>query len=88
MVIAANVNTGVPVTPATLFQIGSITKVYTATLIMQAVSAGVIALDEPVRAQLQEFTVADPAATIEITPRHLLAHTSGIEGDHLIDTIP
>ena len=82
----ANVNTGVPVTPATLFQIGSITKVYTATLIMQAVSAGVIALDEPVRAQLQEFTVADPAATIEITPRHLLAHTSGIEGDHLIDT--
>ena len=45
-----------------------------------------IGLDEPVRAQLQEFTVADPAATIEITPRHLLTHTSGIEGDHLIDT--
>ncbi len=82
----ANVGTGVPVTPATLFQIGSITKVYTATLVMQAVNAGVIALDEPVRAQLQEFTVADPAATIEITPRHLLTHTSGIEGDHLIDT--
>ena len=82
----ANVTTGTPVTPATLFQIGSITKVYTATLVMQAVSAGVISLDEPVRAQLQEFMVADPAATIEITPRHLLMHTSGLEGDHLIDT--
>ena len=53
---------------------------------MQAVQAGVVGLDEPVRSQLQEFSVADPAATIEITPRHLLTHTSGIEGDHLIDT--
>ncbi len=82
----ANVATGTPVGPSTLFQLGSITKIYTATLLMQAVSAGVVSLDEPVRAQLQEFTVADPGATIEITPRHLLTHTSGLEGDHLIDT--
>jgi CubicO group peptidase (beta-lactamase class C family) len=82
----ANVDTGVPVTPATLFQIGSITKLYTATLVQQAQAAGVVSLDEPVRSQLQEFMVADPGATIEITPRHLLTHTSGIEGDHLIDT--
>jgi CubicO group peptidase (beta-lactamase class C family) len=82
----ANVATGVPVTPDTLFQIGSITKVYTASLVLQAQAAGVVSLDEPVRAQLQEFMVADPGATIEITPRHLLTHTSGIEGDHLIDT--
>ena len=81
-----NVATGVPVTPATLFQLGSITKVYTSTLVQQAQGAGVVSLDEPVRAQLQEFMVADPGATIEITPRHLLTHTSGIEGDHLIDT--
>lgn len=81
-----NVVTGAPVLPSTLFQLGSITKVYTATLVMQAAQAGVVGLDEPVRSQLQEFSVADPAATIEITPRHLLTHTSGIEGDHLIDT--
>ena len=81
-----NVATRVPVTPGTLFQIGSITKVYTASLVAQAQAAGVVSLDEPVRAQLQEFMVADPGATIEITPRHLLTHTSGIEGDHLIDT--
>ena len=82
----ANVATGAPVVPSTLFQLGSITKVYTATLVMQAVQAGLVGLDEPVRSQLQEFSVADPGATIEITPRHLLTHTSGIEGDHLIDT--
>ncbi len=82
----ANVATGVPVTADTLFQIGSITKVYTASLVLQAQAAGIVSLDEPVRAQLQEFMVADPGATIEITPRHLLTHTSGIEGDHLIDT--
>jgi CubicO group peptidase (beta-lactamase class C family) len=82
----ANIATGVPVTPDTLFQLGSITKVYTASLVLQAQAAGVVSLDEPVRAQLQEFMVADPGATIEITPRHLLTHTSGIEGDHLIDT--
>jgi len=82
----ANLATGVDVTPDTLFQIGSITKIYTATLLSQMAGAGVVSLDEPVRAQLQEFAVADPGATLEITPRHLLAHTSGMHGDHLIDT--
>ena len=82
----ANTNTGVLATPETLFQIGSISKIYTATLLGQMAGAGVVALDEPVRAQLQKFAVADPGATLEITPRHLLAHTSGLHGDHLIDT--
>src|SRR5918992_377443 len=78
-----NVATGIEVTPDTLFQVGSLTKLYTTTLVMQAHSAGVLALDEPVRSQLQEFSVGDPGATLEITPRHLLTHTSGIAGDHL-----
>ena len=60
--------TGVEVTPDTLFQLGSISKLYTATLVLQAQAAGLVSLDEPVRAQLQEFSVADPGATIEITP--------------------
>ncbi|HEY8524249.1 MAG TPA: serine hydrolase domain-containing protein [Acidimicrobiales bacterium] len=82
----ANVATGVEVTADTLFQIGSLSKLYTTTLVLQAHSAGVLALDEPVRSQLQEFSVGDPGATLEITPRHLLTHTSGIAGDHLLDT--
>jgi CubicO group peptidase (beta-lactamase class C family) len=82
----ANTATGVEVTPDTLFQLGSLSKLYTTTLLLQAQAAGLVSLDEPVRAQLQEFSVADPGATIEITLRHLVTHTSGIEGDHLVDT--
>lgn len=81
----ANVGTGIEATPDTLFQLGSISKIYTATLVQQLVHAGLVALDEPVRGALQEFRVRDDSATLTITPRHLLAHTSGIEGDHFID---
>ena len=82
---SANRSTGVDVTPDTLFQIGSVTKIYTATLVMQLVHAGLVDLDSPVRGALQEFRVADDAATLTITPRQLLSHTSGIEGDHFLD---
>ncbi len=81
----ANAGTGVDATPDTLFQLGSISKVYTATLVMQLVHAGLVELDEPVRGALQEFRVADDTATLTITPRHLLSHTSGIQGDHFLD---
>ena len=81
----ANMNTGIETTPDTLFQIGSISKIYTATLVMQLVHAGLVELDEPVRGALQEFRVADDSATLTITPRHLLSHTSGIQGDHFLD---
>ncbi|WP_436793030.1 serine hydrolase domain-containing protein [Actinospongicola halichondriae] len=81
----ANASTGIDCTPDTLFQLGSISKVYTATLVMQLVHAGVVELDEPVRGALQEFRVLDDAATLSITPRNLLSHTGGIEGDHFLD---
>ena len=81
----ANVGTGVTATPDTLFQIGSISKLYTTTVVAQLVDQGLVELDSPVRASLNEFRVADDAATFAITPRHLLSHTSGIEGDHFID---
>lgn len=81
----ANAGTGVEATSDTVFQLGSISKIYTATLVLQLVDAGLVELDEPVRGALQEFRVADDAATLTITPRHLLSHTSGIEGDHFID---
>lgn len=81
----ANLATGIETTPETLFQLGSISKLYTATLVMQLVHAGLIHLDEPVRAVLQEFRVHDDTATLTITPRQLLSHTSGIQGDHFLD---
>lgn len=81
----ANLRTGVETTPETVFQLGSISKVYTSSLVMQLVHAGLIDLDEPVRAVLQEFRVRDDTATLTITPRQLLSHTSGLQGDHFLD---
>ena len=49
----ANKNTGVAVTPSTLFQIGSNTKLYTATLVMQLVDEGKVDLDAPVKRYLR-----------------------------------
>jgi CubicO group peptidase (beta-lactamase class C family) len=77
-----SVNTGVDVTPETLFQIGSNTKVYTTTLMMQLVEEGRVHLDTPVREYLPDFRLKDPEAAGLVTVRQLLNHTSGIEGDH------
>src|SRR5437773_14756 len=81
-----NLNTGVETTTDTLFQIGSITKVYTATLVMQLVDEGLVSLDAPVRTYLPELKLPDEADAQAITVRHLLTHTSGIEGDHFVNT--
>jgi CubicO group peptidase (beta-lactamase class C family) len=81
-----NKNTGVEVTDDTLFQIGSITKVWTATLVMMLVDEGVLDLDAPVVTYLPEFKVADADVGARVTLRHLLCHSSGIGGDHILDT--
>lgn len=81
-----NRNTGVEVTPDSVFQIGSITKLFTTTLVMQLVDEGRVELDAPVRRYLPEFRVADPEATDGITVANLLCHTSGIDGDFFDDT--
>ncbi len=81
----ANMNTGAPVTPSTLFQIGSNTKVYTATLVMQLVDDGLIELDAPVKRYLPGLELGDRKARDAITVRMLLTHTSGIEGDYFED---
>jgi CubicO group peptidase (beta-lactamase class C family) len=76
-----NLRTGVQATTDTVFQIGSNTKIMTTTLIMQLVEAGEVVLDAPVRSYVPTFELAESGAD-EITVRHLLTHTSGIEGDH------
>ncbi|MFE7438998.1 serine hydrolase domain-containing protein [Streptomyces chartreusis] len=81
-----NLSTGVEVNTDTLFQIGSITKLWTATLVMQLVDEGLVNLDAPVRSRLPEFRIADESATAKITVRQLLNHTAGFEGDIFTDT--
>jgi CubicO group peptidase (beta-lactamase class C family) len=78
--------TGVEATPESVFQIGSITKVWTATLVMQLVDEGLVELDEPIRTYLPELRLADDSATASITVRQLLTHQAGFEGDIFTDT--
>ncbi|HWS31579.1 MAG TPA: serine hydrolase domain-containing protein [Actinoplanes sp.] len=78
--------TGVEVTTDAVFEVGSITKIWTATLVQRLADAGRLDLDRPIREHLPGFRLADPVATATMTARHLLTHTSGIDGNHFIDT--
>jgi CubicO group peptidase (beta-lactamase class C family) len=71
----ANVELAVPATADTLYQIGSITKPFTATAIMMLVLEGKLALDDPISKHLPNT----PDAWKAVTVRHLLNHTSGIK---------
>lgn len=69
-----------PVTPQTVFRVASISKLLTTTLVLAAVDAGLIDLDEPVNrylpADLQITTKDGEPATSRV--RTLLSHTSGL----------
>jgi CubicO group peptidase (beta-lactamase class C family) len=74
-----NVLSGEPATVDTIYQCGSMTKMWTALTAMRFVEEGLLDLDEPVRTYLPSFTVADPQVTVRLTSRHLLSHTHGLE---------
>lgn len=76
----------IPVSTDAVFQIGSISKVWTATVAMQLVDEGLIGLDQPIVEVLGDFELADMDVARSVTLRHLLAHTSGIDGDVFTDT--
>jgi CubicO group peptidase (beta-lactamase class C family) len=81
-----NARTGVETTCDSVFQMGSITKVWTTTLVMQLVDEGKLDLDARVIEMLPAFGLADADAARAITLRQLLTHTSGIDGDQFVDT--
>ncbi|WP_419996891.1 serine hydrolase domain-containing protein [Streptomyces boninensis] len=78
--------TGVEATTDSVFQMGSIAKIYTSTLVMQLAESGQLDLDAPVVDVLPEFSVADPEATRTITTRRLLSHTGGLTCDFTHDS--
>jgi CubicO group peptidase (beta-lactamase class C family) len=78
--------TGVEATTDSLFQIGSISKAYTATVLLRLVDQGLASLDTAVVEVLPDFRTADPEVSSQVTLRHLLCHTSGINGDFFHDT--
>lgn len=75
-----------PVDSHTLFQIGSITKTYTALAVMRLAEAGRLTLDDRVVAHLPDFALADPGVAEEVTILDLLTHQGGWDGDVFADT--
>src|ERR1051326_8580269 len=71
----ANMEWNIPNTPDTKFRLGSITKQFTATLILQLVEQGKIKLDGKLSDYLPDYR-KDTGA--KVTIHNLLSHTSGI----------
>jgi len=70
----ANVELDVPNEPNTKFRLGSITKQFTATAILQLAAQGKLHVEDPVSKYIEN----SPASWKDITIHHLLTHTSGI----------
>ena len=71
----ANMEWDVPNTPDTRFRIGSVTKQFTAALILRLAEEGKLDLHAPITTVLPDY----PAATGDrITAHHLLSHTAGV----------
>ena len=73
-------STRAPVTPATLFQAGSISKPVSALGALHLVEAGRLSLDGDVNAKLTSWKVPDNSftATEKVTLRRLLSHSAGV----------
>jgi CubicO group peptidase (beta-lactamase class C family) len=76
----ADIDTQSPVDPeATLFHVGSITKLFTWTAVMQQVEAGTIDLDADVNTYLKDFSLPETYPGQPVTMRHLMTHSAGFE---------
>ncbi|MCO5185543.1 MAG: beta-lactamase family protein [Anaerolineae bacterium] len=74
---SANLMDDTPMSPEGAFRIGSITKMFTAVVIMQLAEDGVLTLDDSLTLWLPEVVEQLPYGD-QITLRHLLTHTSGL----------
>ncbi len=81
-----SIDNPLPVNRDTLYELGSVTKTYTATALMRLVAAGRVDLDAPVRRYVPDLVLADEQATAEVTVLNLLNHTSGLDWAVLVDT--
>lgn len=70
----ANLEHQIPVTPTTVFRLGSITKQFTAVAIMRLAEEGKLSVDD----ELKKYISGYPTHGYRITLHHLLTHTSGI----------
>jgi CubicO group peptidase (beta-lactamase class C family) len=67
-----------PVTPDTLFAIGSTTKAFTSMMAMISVDQGKLSLDDSPKRFLPYFKLSDSTADAQVTLRDLLCHRTGL----------
>ena len=79
-----DVDKKLPVTPKTLFAIGSCTKAFTTFVMGTLVDQGKLDWDKPVRTYIPEFRLFDRVASEQITPRDLVTHRSGLPRHDLV----
>jgi D-alanyl-D-alanine carboxypeptidase len=76
---SANIELGVPLVPDQVFRIASVTKMFTAALVLKLVENGKLSLDDPLARTLPDFPNAG-----SITIRQLLSHTAGLSDKSLL----
>jgi CubicO group peptidase (beta-lactamase class C family) len=79
-----DIRTNQPVTPDTLFDIGSCTKAFTSAAIAMLVDEGKMQWDSKVNAYIPFFHLYDPLADENVTIRDLLTHRTGVPGTDLL----
>jgi CubicO group peptidase (beta-lactamase class C family) len=77
----SNLELKTPVTPDSVFEIGSVTKQFTAACIMLLVQDGRLSVDDPI----SKYLPNTPPAWSKITVRNLLTHTSGVKTYTVLD---
>lgn len=81
----ANAESGHAVVPATMFQVGSISKTFTGALVMLCAQEGLLALDDPIAKYLPALDRVAPNLMLgSTTVEQTLSHTAGFDGDHLL----
>jgi CubicO group peptidase (beta-lactamase class C family) len=70
----ASLDHGISITPETIFRTGSVSKQFTAAVVVLLAREGAFTLDDDIRLHFPEI----PAYQAPITIRHLLHHTSGL----------
>ena len=71
---SADLEWGIPLAPESVFPCGSVTKMFTATAVMQLAEEGRLGYDDPV----SKYIPGSPAAWAGLKIDHLLSHTSGL----------
>jgi CubicO group peptidase (beta-lactamase class C family) len=74
-----------PMRPNTIFDVASISKLFTSIAVLQAVDDGEVQLDAPVAEYLPEFGVNGKQS---ITVQQLLTHTSGLQAEAQLWKVP